>query len=162
MPTPDRKPGVSFEEGQVYEDEGIDPNEDGEVRFSNGEFKMQDSIGVFNPRLSGGISEAQHNALRVLIHLADSTSRGGPFEGFASNAFFERTGGLVFPTSETWYVDATKVEKIVEKTITYAGAFPSVIEWKAYDTDGTTVLVTVTDTITRTGAFETSRTRTIV
>jgi hypothetical protein len=47
-------------------------------------------------------------------------------------------------------------------TVTYTGAFPTTEEWKMYDTDGSTVLATVTDTISYSGPFETSRTRAIV
>jgi hypothetical protein len=34
-------------------------------------------------------------------------------------------------------------------------------QWKVYDVDGSTVLATVTDSISYSGVFETSRTRTI-
>ena len=66
-----------------------------------------------------------------------------------------------FPTSVIWYESSGKTQKIVEKTLTYTGVFPTTIVWKMYDTDGTTVLATVTDAINYTGAFETDRTRTI-
>lgn len=105
----------------------------------------------------GGISEAQHKALRQLIHFIDS----GPADGFASGAFRETVGGT-FPTSEIWYEDNTKAEKIVELTITRNGnQTPATEVWEMYDTDGSTVLVTVTDTITYSGINEISRTRTI-
>lgn len=99
---------------------------------------------------------AGHSTLRQLIHFIDN----GPAEGFASGAYREMTG-TVFPSSIIWYVDATKADKIVEKNITYTGAFPTTIEWKMYDTDGSTVLATVTDTISYSGPFETDRTRAI-
>ena len=159
MPTPDRSPGVSLEEGQIYEDQAVDPSADGEVRYSGGDFKMQDQFGIFNPRAGGGISEPQHNALRVLIHLADGV--GGPMEDFASGAYRETTPTTAFPTSVIWWESAAKLKKIVEKTITYTGAFPTTIKWESYDTDGSTVLATVTDSISYSGAFETDRTRTI-
>ena len=100
----------------------------------------------------------QHKALRQLIHFIDY----GPAEGFASGAF-RQTTGTVFPTAEVWYVNGATppAGKIVEKLITWTGINPTTIQWKMYDTDGSTVLVTVTDTITYSGVFETSRTRAI-
>ena len=44
--------------------------------------------------------------------------------------------------------------------ITYTGITPTTEVWKMYDTDGTTVLVTLTDAITYSGVFEATRTRT--
>lgn len=106
--------------------------------------------------LSGG---GAHAALRQLIHLADGV--GGPFEQFLSGAYREISGGA-FPTSKIWYESSAKTKKIVEKTITRnPNQTPATIEWKAYATDGSTVIATVTDTITYSGVFETSRTRTI-
>lgn len=126
----------------------------------HGNFEMQDQFGLFNPRSGGGISEPQHNALRVLIHLADGV--GGPMENFASGAYREILPVAdPFPTSIIWWESNAKLKKIVEKLITWTGAFPTTIQWKAYDTDGTTVLATVTDAITYSGPFEADRTRTI-
>lgn len=108
----------------------------------------------------GGITAAQHAALRQLIHLADG---GGPFEQFASGAYREilPTAGP-FPTSVTWYDDNTKAKKIVEKTIVRDNFQNAIsIQWRAYDTDGSTILSTVTDTISYSGPFEIDRIRTI-
>jgi hypothetical protein len=110
---------------------------------------------------AGGITATQHAALRQLVHLADGV--GGPFEEFLSGAYREiLPAASPFPTSITWWESAAKLKKIVEKTTTLnANKTPSTIEWKAYDTDGSTVLATVTDTITYSSVFELSRTRTI-
>ena len=98
-----------------------------------------------------------HRDVRQLIHFIDS----GPALGFASGAFQE-TLGIPFPTSVIWWESAAKLEKIVELTITRnANQTPATEEWKMYDTDGSTVLETVTDTISYSGIFESSRTRTI-
>lgn len=107
----------------------------------------------------GGVSEAQHRVLRHLIHFIDS----GPAEGFVSGAYREMLpSASAFPTSEIWWTSAAKTHKIVELTITRNGnKTPATEEWKMYDTDGTTVLATVTDTLSYTGVFETSRTRAI-
>jgi hypothetical protein len=132
---------------------------------------LENDIGVSDTELKASIEElativaglveddnnedADHAALRQLIHFIDN----GPAEGFAS-AYRENTGGA-FPSSVIWWTSPAKVSKIVEKNITYTGAFPTSFEWKMYDTDGSTVLAVVTDTITYSGAFESSRTRTI-
>jgi len=102
----------------------------------------------------GGITAAQHRVLLQLIHFIDD----GPAEGFTTGATKTVTG-TVFPTQELWKrADTTK---LVEKNITWTGVNPTTIEWIMYDTDGSTVLATVTDTITYSGVFETGRTRAI-
>ena len=105
---------------------------------------------------SGG---AAHDALRSLIHFIDS----GPAEGFATGAFHEiLPSGNPFPTSYIWWESAAKTEKIVELTVTRgAGQKPVTETWEMYDTDGSTVLTTVTDTISYSGPFPVSRTRAI-
>lgn len=155
--TPDRTPGPADEEGIILEDT-VSPTQVGELRYTGGSFLLQDSAGVFNPRSGGsGLTESQHKTLRQLIHFVDD----GPAEGFFSGTYRETVGG-VFPTSVTWYEDNTKAEKIVELTITRnANKTPSVETWKMYDTDGTTILSTITDTIVYSGVNETSRTRAI-
>lgn len=105
---------------------------------------------------AGGITEASHKVLRQLIHFIND----GPAEGFASGAYKEVTGGI-FPTSIVWYESAVKAKKIVERLITWTGTNATTDQWKIYDTDGSTVLATVTDTIVYSGIFEVNRTRTI-
>lgn len=109
----------------------------------------------------GGLTEDQHKTLRQLIHFIDE----GPACGFASGAYKEVTG-MPFPTSIVWWESSSKTKKIVEKIITRSGGGatnmkPTPIVWKMYDTDGSTVLCTVSDAITYSGVTETSRTRTI-
>lgn len=104
----------------------------------------------------GELTESAHRTLRQLIHFIDN----GPAEGFTSGAYRAMTG-TVFPSNITWYDKAgVGKKKIVSKDITYTGAFPTTIVWKVYDPTET-LLATVTDTLSYTGAFETSRTRTI-
>lgn len=107
----------------------------------------------------GGITPSQHETLRQLIHFVDE----GPGDGFASGAYKETLpSGNAFPTSITWYLDSTKTKKLVEKLITYnASQFPITISWNMYDVDGVTIIHNVTDTISYSSAFETTRTRTI-
>jgi hypothetical protein len=110
--------------------------------------------------IPSGISAAAHKALRQLVHLANG---GGPWEGFASAAYYETLPAAdPFPTSFIWWESSAKLKKIVEETITYnSNKTTNTDQWKVYDTDGTTVLSTITDTIAYSGVFETSRTRVI-
>jgi len=130
---------------------------------TNSELKLWDSAaGAYTLTellsASSGISEAAHRALRQLIHFIDD----GPADGVLSGSYKETTPAGPFPTSYIWYEDATKAKKIVELTLTRNSAqMPTTEVWKMYDTDGSTVLVTLTDAITYTSnVFESSRTRT--
>jgi len=105
---------------------------------------------------AGGLTENAHKTLRQLIHFISD----GPAEGFTSGAYREVTG-TVFPSAIVWWESSGKTKKIVERLITWTGANPTTDQWKIYDTDGATVLATVTDSISYSGPFETSRTRTI-
>lgn len=153
--TPDRFPGEREDESLYLEPGSARPTKDGEIFYVDGEgFKFRE--GGSEVGLSGsGVSETSHKTLRQLIHLAET----GPMEGFASGAYRETTG-TVFPSAIVWWESSAKLKKILEKLITWSGAFPATITWKAYDAAGA-LLVTVTDTITWAGAFETSRTRTV-
>ena len=159
--TPDRTPGVREEEKlRLTTEEGQTADSPGEIVYTaGGAFSMRDATGAFDPRSGSGLSEAQHKALRQLIHFIDS----GPAEGFASGAYHEQLPSAdPFPTSAIWWTSSGKTSKIVELTITRnANKTPATEEWKMYDTDGSTVLVTVTDTISYSGIVETTRTRTI-
>jgi len=136
-----------------------DPDYEGHVRYVNGTLKIRDGQGVYDPRAGSGLTEAVHRTLLQLIHFIDE----GPAEGFTSGATKTVTGGL-FPTLVEWRrQDGTL---LVEKTITRSGGGatnlkPTPVVWKIYDTDGTTVLATVSDAITYSGLNEVSRVRTI-
>jgi hypothetical protein len=112
---------------------------------------------------ASGLTETAHRALRQLIHFIDN----GPAEGFASGAYRETLPAAdPFPTSIIWWESSSKLKKIVEKLITRTGGgattiTPTPIVWKVYDTDGSTVLATVSDAVSYSGPFETNRTRTI-
>jgi len=106
---------------------------------------------------AGGLTIAAHRIVRQLIHFIND----GPAEGFASGAYKETTYSGVKATDEIWYESVSKAKKIVELTTTWAGIKKTAEVWKVYDTDGSTVLATVTDAISYSGIKETSRTRTI-
>lgn len=157
--TPDRFPGEREDEGILLDADVIYPTVNGEIRYVTGVgFRFFDE-GVVTGLSGSGITATQHKTLRQLIHFIDD----GPAEGFASGAYMETLPSAnPFPTSFIWWESAAKLKKIVEETVTYnSNKTIATDEWKVYDTDGTTVLATVTDAISYSGVFETSRTRTI-
>lgn len=159
--TPDRRPGALEEDEELRftSPAGSSPSVNGAVTYDPtlGEFRMRDAIGIFNPRDTGGgggISADDHKTLLQLIHFIDE----GPADGFASGATKTVTG-TTFPTQVLWRrADATK---LVQQDVTWTGVLPTTVTWRVYGTDGTTVLATVTDTITYSGVYEASRTRSI-
>ena len=156
--TPDRFPGSREEDEVALNEESTDPTTAGAFRYVSGSFRFLDSTGVFDPRAGSGLTENAHKTLRQLIHFIEE----GPAEGFASGAYREQLpSASVFPTSVIWWESSSKLKKIVERTITWTGANPTTDEWKIYDTDGSTALVTISDSISYSGIFETTRTRTI-
>jgi hypothetical protein len=96
---------------------------------------------------------------------AQGSDAEGPVTTLLSGAYRE-TIGSPFPTSIIWWESASKLKKLVEKTITRSGGGatnpkPTPIVWEIYEPDGVTVRLTISDAITYSGVFETSRTRTI-
>ena len=107
---------------------------------------------------SGIFTEPVHEGLRELVHLA---SEGGPFEQFPSCVRDIGPAGSPFPTASIWWCDATRQNKIIEKKITYnANKTPNTIQWIVYVSGSTSVAASTTDTISYSGVFEVSRTRT--
>lgn len=158
MVTPDRWPGPREEEELQLEERSSDPTVEGAIRYVSGSFRGLDATGAFDLRSGTGLTENAHRALRQLIHFLEE----GPADGFASGAYKETLpSGAVFPTSVIWWESASKAQKIVERTITWTGPVVTTDEWKIYAEDGTSLLATVSDSISYSGVFETTRTRTI-
>lgn len=128
------------------------------LQFNEAHKAFLQSAGITDG-LEVGVNQTAESTLRQLILFIDE----GPADGFASGAYKEVIG-QPFPTSVIWYEDSTKTQKIVEKSIIYYGNnLPQIISWKMYDTDGTTILHTVVDTITyQNDIFESTRTRVII
>ena len=83
----------------------------------------------------------------------------GGFEGY-SGSYREVSGGI-FPTSVIWYMDSSKGLKIIEKLYTYNdNKTISSIVWKLYSSGGILVR-TITESISYSGIFESSRVRII-
>jgi hypothetical protein len=129
------------------------------VTGSIGPTGPQGITGATGPQGSPGLTDQQHRVLRQLIHFIDD----GPAGGFPSGCYKETLPtGSVFPTSEIWWESNSKVKKIVELSTTWSGVNITQETWEIYDTDGSTVLATVTDSITYLAVFETNRTRVIM
>lgn len=161
--TPDRSPGVSDEEGVILETTAS-ATQQGEIRYDGSSFSFYDGVGEYDPRTGGGgISAAQHKVLRQLIHLAE---HGGPWDAFSTAPYWEpKSGSGPWDYGYTWWESSSKTNKIVEKTINRDSSIrPTTIVWVVYDTDGSTALVTATDTYAYSGSLfkPTSITRTFV
>ncbi len=158
--TPDRFPG-SREETEIVVFNEAD-TQSGSINFVTGVFILSDSLGPYNPRTvaSGtGITAQEHRALRQLVHLADG---GGPFEGFEPSAFNELGPVGPFPTASIWWTSADRIARIVDESVTYNNNRTiNTVQWRAFDTDGSTVLATVTDTYSYQGVFVQSVSRSI-
>ncbi len=144
--TPDSRDGPLYEEEIRFEEQSSDPSGDGYMRYVSGAFRMQDDDGVFDPRFS----DIDHKVIRHLIHLAE---HGGPWDEFSTSPYREpKSGSGPWDHGYIWWESSSKSKKIVEKTINRnSNKTPSTIVWKVYDTDGSTVLVTATDTYAYTG-----------
>ena len=107
---------------------------------------------------AGAIDASLHATLRTLEHWMSD----GPLEGY-SGAYMETLpSGSVFPTQYVWWVDSSKAAKLMDETVTYNSNYTvASVRSRMYASDGTTVALTLTDTMTYTGVFETSRTRVI-
>lgn len=133
------------------------------LQFNGAQLAFLEGAGITNGLVAtgtgGGLTPFEHETLRQLIHFIDE----GPGDGFLSGAFkVVLPTGDPFPTEMIWYLDTTMATTLVKKTITYsANHFPTVIEWQMFDYDGVTIVHTVTDTITYSSAFESTRYRTI-
>lgn len=106
---------------------------------------------------SSYLTASQHKALKDLIHFVND----GPADGFASGAYREITYTGAFPSAVIWWESSAKLKKIVSVDITRnADVSPATETWKIFDSDGSTVLITLVDTINYTSGRESSRTRT--
>jgi len=155
--TPDRRLGPQIEEDETrYADRGAPPSVVGAIARNGDALFGRDADGVFNLRTSAtGVTEETHKALLHLAHFIDD----GPSEGFASGATKTTTWSGIFCTQELWRrADTTK---LVERNMTWTGINLTTDEWKIYAADGSTVLATVSDSISYSGVFESTRTRTV-
>lgn len=156
--TPDSFPGERIEESIQFVSGSDYPLQNGQVTYVSGVgFQFMDEGALKGlATLSSSLTPAQHRNLRHLIHFIDQ----GPGAGALTGAFKETLPfASPFPTLEIWWTSPAKVEKILQLEVTRSAILPVTESWKLFD--GATVVETVTDVITYSGVFETSRTRTI-
>ena len=142
--TPDRAPGPLIEDEELRFETpgGAAPTVNGGMVYdpTSGNFKMQDSAGVFDPRTGGtGITAATHRPLDQLVHkIAED-----------NHTEVTRVAGVV--TNVTVWTDGGMTVKIRESQITRAaGQVTQVVEIQ-YDGAGAAIAgETKTTTITRT------------
>lgn len=142
----------------VYLQDAVARDENVFLARDNGRIVAKDTVlSVVSPL----VTEDQHGKLRQLVHLADGV--GGPMEGWASGSYRETLpSASPFPTSIIWWTDSGKTMKIVQKLITFdSQKRVTSVQWSAFASDGTTVIAQVTDAISYSSVFETSRTRTV-
>jgi hypothetical protein len=122
--TPDRFPGPLQESEEILLTEqapGTIPTAAGGILYADGQFKLEDAAGVFDPR---GITEAQHEVLDTLIH------------GLSETCFQEvvRTAGRV--TSVVFWTDAGKTVRVREVLIIRAAGKVSQLDVVHYTAAG--------------------------
>jgi len=133
-----------------------------------GRRKLQDSLNSHSTSVS--ILTSKIEALEAAIgevgadgsitSLVDLWDDDGPGIDVAAPVLVVLPAGSAFPTTKTWYADASETVKVWEKTITRnSKQQPTTIKWVHYD--GATVIKTITDTITYDGAFEATHTRVV-
>lgn len=150
--------GVAIQDDTSNDETTVLSRSGDDMTFKDGNHPSPVTLTNLLESASGGITEAEHAAIKQLIHFLDD----GPGTGWASGAYKETLPSAdPFPTQEIWWTSSAKTHKIASLDITRdASKKPTAEVWKIYATDGSTVLVTLTDAITYSGIFETTRTRT--
>jgi hypothetical protein len=100
-----------------------------------------------------------HSTLRQLIHLDDSDGPRG--SAWATGLVKDIDTSSPFPSGAIWWTSVARTQRIADVTITRNDKQqPTVIQWRAYESDGVTVAESYTDTITYVGISESTRVRT--
>lgn len=150
MPTPDDLAGgITDADKVILNNAGETADAPGEFVYDGTDFVFRDSVGPFNPRVGGGISEAQHEALDTLAH------------EIVENSFDEITRIGPRVTNITSWTDAGKTTKIRETQFSYTGPRLTTLVEIQYDAAGTEAY-RITETYTYIGVRlqTTTRTRT--
>ena len=122
--------------------------------------QLNDVVEAIESKVGVNLSNV-NTSLDYIANLFLMTATQNPKGNFAEKI---SVPGSVLPQLITWYTDATKTVKLVDKQFTYGTPkpVPTEIVMRLYDGTVSNVVVrTVTDTITYTNLFETSRSRSI-
>lgn len=137
---------------------GFDPTGMTQTTAHNVQDALKDLDGAIS---GGGITDAEHRALRHLIHFIETNSPG---DGFGAGPLYCETNytSNVFPTDETWYETSAKLKRICRWEGTYnANKTFATEKWIVYKSDGVNPAADAVDTISYSGVIETSRSRTV-
>lgn len=121
---------------------------------------LNDAVEAIEQKIGVNLSNTQ-NSLDYIANLFIITQTQNPNGNFAERIMVP---GRVFPKFITWYTDASKTVKLVDKELVYATSkpVPTTIIMRLYNgTAANLVVRTITDTITYTNLIETSRSRSI-
>jgi hypothetical protein len=130
--------------GKIIKDSSVTIDDSGNIA-TTGTVDGRD-VSTDGTKLDGistsAINATDHKSLAQLIHFLE--------DGPSSSAYKEvLPAGSAFPTSLSWWTTSAKLVKVVEKTISWSGAFPSVVTWKSYLAGA--LQETITDTYDYTG-----------
>ena len=121
---------------------------------------INDSVSAIETKLGIDFSN-NPNSIDFALQFLESMDVNHPLGGYKETVYISE----VFPSVTTWYTDATKTIMLLQKQFSYGPAnakFITQIVRKLYDgTISNTIKRTITDTITRSGPKEVSRTRVI-
>jgi hypothetical protein len=135
---------------------GVNPATIPNVSSSNVQDALEE-LGALSGSGGSGISETVHETLRQLVHFVEQ----GPGHGFGDYTKETDHQGA-FETESRWY-DGSVL--LLKKTTGITGSGtpvkPTPIEYRMYDTDGTTVLQKIVEVVTYNGVFEVDRSGTI-
>jgi len=135
--TPDRFPGSRDEDELILRDQGADPTTIGATRYVSGDFRMRDSVGVFNPR-DGGAGQGGTGLRIIQVSL---TGDGQAIYQTVTQASWQVVGYMVFPGTTVWGTDGTNCAGFVA-WLTVADA--TGISLRFYDATNSNVIATVT------------------
>lgn len=119
---------------------------------ATGEESLFSRIGAWRVAVSRTLDEA------LLLPWPGSLCFGPIVDGAVQETL---PAGATFPTEVIWYRDASKTVELLRLTYTRNGqGLATEMQWQVFTLGGTLVL-TVTDSITYSGAFEVSRVRAV-
>lgn len=122
--------------------------------------QLNDAVEAIETKVGANLSDV-NTSLDYIANLFLITATQNPKGNFAEKM---SVSGSVLPQLITWYTDASKTIKLVDKQFTYGTPkpVPTQIIMRLYDGTASNLIVrTITDTITYTNIFETSRSRSI-
>lgn len=132
------------------------------VLHSTQHSNMNDAIEAIEAKLGVNLSSVENSIDYIVktLLLTQQESSSGRYREISYHPTI-----AVLPETITWYLDGTKLVKLVEKQYTYGGTIavlPTVITLRMFDgTNSNNILRTIADVVTYNKIFEVSRVRTV-